>query len=129
MKVIRNNRPIPVDVDGTLIIHQPPNTIPLGEELDIFDPIENAWIRVRKNLPMIRILKEEFSRGSFLVVWSRGGHAWAESVIQALKLESYIALVMDKPLVYFDDIEISDWLKDRVFLGPETVYKTIITKE
>lgn len=129
MRVVRSSRVIPCDIDGTLIIHLRPSLIPLGEELDIYDPIENAWIRVRKNLPMIRLLKEEHQRGSYIMAWSRGGHAWAESVLIALGLEHCVDLVIDKPLVYFDDVEVSDWLKDRVFLAPETVYKNTITKE
>lgn len=126
MRVIRNERPIPIDVDGTLIIHTNDftNICPL-ETVEVYDPLSGSNIKLRKNLPMIRLLKEEHARGTFTLVWSRGGYQWASDIIEALGLTDYVDLVMTKPLVYFDDINIEDWLKDRVWIGPDTIYKHI----
>ncbi len=109
------------DVDGTLIV--PPSGNPLDDHINIYDPIEGKLIRQRVHKPMVRLLKEEHARGSYVVVWSRGGHAWAESVVRALGLELYVHQVMSKPLAYFDDLPVDEWLKYRVFLSPDTVYK------
>lgn len=117
MQVIKNENTRPFDVDGTLIIHNP-----LGTH-KVYDSIDNRYIRFTPNLNMIRLLKEEYARGGHIIVWSRGGYAWAESIINALELKSYVHVVMTKPMVYFDDSDVSVWMKDRVFIAPEENYK------
>lgn len=128
MNVIRSENNIMVDVDGTLIDHVAPDslsTLPTEEVLSVSDPLQaGKLIKVRINKAMVRLLEEEHNRGSTIIVWSRGGYRWASNVIQALGLDNKVDYVMTKPLVYFDDVEVQDWLKYRVFLTPETVYKT-----
>lgn len=126
MRVTRNERVLPTDVDGTLVIHiKSSEGICPTELLEIHDPMTGQNILVRKNMPMIRLLREEHARGSYILVWSRGGFEWAYSVVEALKLEDSVDQIMSKPLVYLDDTDVKDWLKDRVFLSPDTIYKTI----
>ncbi len=112
----------PVDVDGTLIIHTR-DTITASERIDVVDPLTGKNIRVRINKAMVRLLKEEHHRGSYILVWSRGGYEWARNVIQALDLVPYVHQIMSKPLVYLDDTDVSGWMKDRVFIGPDEKYK------
>lgn len=121
--VIKNERVIPTDIDDTLVMHGDPLE---GEEavyVRILDPVENRTLTIRVNKPMVRLVKEELHRGSFMLVWSRGGYRWAQSVIQALNLEHENMIIMSKPAAYFDDKPCEDWMPDRVYLPSNTPYK------
>jgi hypothetical protein len=122
MIVNKNENIRPFDVDGTLIIHEK-NFIELNDRVQVLDPVTNEYLTFRINKPMVRLLKEEYKRGSCIKVWSRGGWEWANNVVIALNLEPLIHEVLSKPLVYMDDSEVSAWLKDRVFIGPDERYK------
>lgn len=109
------------DVDGTLV-YEP--TYVLGESnIDVYDVISGKMITRAINLAMVRLLIEEHHRGSYIVVWSRGGWEWAQAVITALDLTHEVRLIMSKPMVYFDDQDVSAWMKDRVFIEPNINYK------
>lgn len=123
MVVNKNENIDPYDVDGTLIIHQDVSTIPEGEKVRVCDPISSEYISVRINRPMVRLLMESKARGFYVRVWSRGGWEWALEVIKALKLEEYVDSVESKPRAYFDDTPVEKWLADRVFIGPDVIYK------
>jgi predicted phosphatase len=123
MKVTRNEYITFWDVDDTIVMHHDHG---YSDALKVIDPADIScvtFIKVWPNNNMIRLLKEEKIRGSHIVVWSRGGYKWAEHVILALKLENYVDEVMTKPLAYFDDKLVEEWLKYRVYLSPETKYK------
>jgi len=105
------------DVDDTIIMHEP------CSKLRIKDPLGGKDILVRLNRNMIRLMKEEHHRGATIIVWSRGGYEWATNVIKALELEEYVHTIMSKPLAYFDDKPIEEWLKYRVYLRPDEPYK------
>jgi predicted phosphatase len=131
MKTIRA-RPLPVDIDETLVMHHDPYSY--SSHIEVEDPEHSGqFIALGVNEPMVKILKDEKIRGAFVFVWSRSGSAWAEAVIKALNLEKYVDLVMTKPVTYLDDKDSSEWLKDRVYLHPKTTYKkhqlTPLTKE
>lgn len=112
---------MPFDVDDTLILHLADNT---GHRtVDVWDAVTQTYKRFAVHEPMVRLLLEEFHRGSYVVVWSRGGWQWAKNVVIALGLEEKVHQVMTKPLVYFDDKDVADWLKYRVFLNPNQSYK------
>jgi hypothetical protein len=121
MTVIENENVRPFDVDGCLVYP----TINSSNDVmvDIVDPVTKYFIRYAINKNMVRLLKEEHQRGSYIEVWSRGGWEWARNVVQALKLENYVHTVKTKPVVYFDDTSVENWLKDRVFIGPNEKYK------
>lgn len=121
MLVIKNESPAPFDVDGTLILHLKDNT---GyRTVNVWDAVTKAYKVFAVHEPMVRLLLEEHHRGSYVIVWSRGGWQWAKNVIIALGLEDKVDLVMTKPLVYFDDKDVAYWLKYRVFLDPNENYK------
>lgn len=122
MKVIDNENIRPFDVDGTLIDNGY-KWESGAEYVYVKDSITNKEIRCKVNRSMVRLLKEESSRGNYVVVWSRSGKEWAKNVILALKLKAYVKLVMAKPLVYFDDLPVEQWLKDRVFIDGNSNYK------
>lgn len=122
MQVTKNEHTIFCDVDGTLII---PDNLrnSLCKQVLVFDKVENKFISLRQHEPNIRLLKEEKHRGSYIVVWSRGGHEWAESVVLALGLQDCVDQIMTKPLVYIDDVSVQEWLPYRVFLDSNMPYK------
>lgn len=126
MRILENERLVMVDVDDTIVMHR---------EFDksIYSKVKSTRIKCRHtgeilqleiNKNMVRLLKEEHNRGSTIVVWSRGGYQWAADVITALGLEAYVDTVMSKPLVYFDDKPVTEWLTDRVYIGPDQFYKS-----
>jgi len=124
MQVIKSENIKFFDVDGTLIlpslgIDDPPKSL----YADIYDAVTEKYIRVLVHQPMVRLLREEHHRGGHVIVWSRSGYEWAANVVRALDLVPYVNQVMSKPLAYFDDADVSTWMKDRVYLTPDTVYK------
>ncbi len=121
-KIIFCDKVIMVDVDDTLVMHeQEEPTADIVYVKDILD--DTRKVKLRANTNMIRLVKEESTRGSAIVVWSRGGYNWAANVIEALELEDYVTMIMSKPLAYFDDKPASEWLTDRVYIGPDNAYK------
>ncbi len=125
MRIHKNEHITPWDIDDTLIYSK--KVMLLGEleqSAYVEDPLNaSVKIKVYINLNNVRLLKEEFARGSEILVWSRGGYQWAANVIRALKLEEYVSDVYTKPFVYFDDKDISEWLNQRVWIAPEVRYK------
>jgi|SRR5665213_730286 len=119
MKVCTNENVRPFDIDGCLIVSADQSSL----KANVLDPVTGKTIKVGVNRAMVRLLKEEFQRGSFILVWSRSGYQWAKNVVIALELEQYVGQVMSKPIVYFDDTPVKKWLKDRVFIGPDVKYK------
>lgn len=127
MVVIKNENVDFFDVDGSLVIHcGDESNIPLTERIRVVDPVTNMYVVVRINKPMVRLLKESFTRGSNVIVWSRGGYQWAVNVIKALGLQPYVHTVMSKPLAIFDDTPVEKWLAHRVFVGPDENYKQVV---
>lgn len=122
MKIINNENIRPFDVDGTLVSAVKGSLTPLPHAY-IYDPITKKEIKVRVHEAMVRLLKEEKHRGSYVIVWSRGGYEWAANVIKALELTQYVDQIMSKPTIYFDDVPVKKWLKDRVYIGPDEIYK------
>jgi hypothetical protein len=125
MIIIKSENIKPFDVDETLVTTAGLNDAPGGWYADVEDPI-SGHIHVRINAAMVRLLKEEAARGSFVIVWSRGGYQWAANVVKALGLNKYVNLVISKPLVYFDDKDAAEWLTSgqRVFLDFNVKYKS-----
>lgn len=121
VKQIKGN-PVFFDVDETLIMHTR-DLSSSSTTVKVYCEIEGRNLIFRVNEPMVRLLKEEHAKGAFVFVWSRGGNQWATDVIKALDLEYYVNLTLDKPLVYFDDKPVEEWLIYRVYLSPDTVYK------
>jgi hypothetical protein len=120
MKIIKNERPVFTDIDGTLIVHGPKQGIPT---VQVYDPESCKYVTMGINRAMVKIVREEKARGAFIIAWSRGGYQWAKNVINALDLEEHTDIVMTKPLVYLDDIPVEKWLETRIFLSEDTVYK------
>ena len=81
------------DVDDTLVMWDEKhkgNTVCIS-----CDGHLNHMVRNEGN---IEELKRHGSRGIDVIVWSKGGAYWAEIVIKALKLERYVAAIMNKAI-------------------------------
>lgn len=112
----------PFDVDDSLVMHDYPD-FKGSTYVKVHDTVTDGSIRLMVNEPMVRLLKEEAMRGAYILVWSRGGHEWANAVLEALEIKKYVDLIMSKPMVYFDDKPVSEWMTDRVYIKPNVKYK------
>lgn len=125
MLVIRNENPVPCDIDNTLVLHNPKNPASCTY-VDIDDPVQKGKkITLAIHKPNVRLLLEELARGSFIIVWSKGGFQWAENVLKALGIDHKNIIILTKPKVYIDDKPVSSWMKDRVCLNPNEFYKGV----
>jgi HAD superfamily phosphatase (TIGR01681 family) len=124
MVVIKKEPTAFFDVDETLILSKVTWSNENERRVNIQDPLnKDNFIVMTAHEQMIRLLKEEKHRGSYIVVWSRGGNEWAANVLRALNLDKYVDLVMSKPMAYFDDKDISEWLPYRVYIPADVRYK------
>lgn len=111
------------DVDRTLVLPPDDPAAANNMKVEVWDPITNKFIKMAVHEPMVRLLREADRRGSHIKVWSRGGWEWASNVVKALNLVECVDEVLTKPLVYFDDLDIKEWLPYRVYLEPNCNYK------
>jgi hypothetical protein len=121
-QVIKSESIRPFDVDDTIILHGDKGHAEY-KTVEVPDRVEGKTLTFRIHEPMVRLLKEEHARGSYIIVWSRSGYQWAHDVVKALGLEDKVHLIMSKPMVYFDDSPVENWMKDRVYLSPDAHYK------
>lgn len=119
MKVIRATRSVFFDVDDTLVIWDWQSIDPEGKGLiSILDKQSGCVELVYPHLRHIELMRQFKARGHTVVVWSQGGHEWAETICLALGIENLVDLVMDKPNWYVDDLHASDWMRSPIFLDP-----------
>jgi hypothetical protein len=108
---IPDNRSIYFDVDDTLVTWVPNGTEPPKDAVQIND---GWYVPHKKHIHWLKMHGGQ--RGSTVVVWSQGGSLWAEQVVCALGLEQYVTLCITKPDAYFDDLDCSAFMTNRVFL-------------
>ncbi len=114
MQVIRQEHPMPFDVDNTLVTQVGFN---IGPSISILNPLTNTAHNYQIHQSHVRLLKEQFLRGRLVIVWSASGYAWAEAVVDALELKDFVHIVMSKPIAYVDDKDIVDWIGSRIFVN------------
>lgn len=121
-KQITTERVVCIDVDETLVSHG--RNYPTNDYMSVHDHvIPGNQISVYPMKANIRILKEEHARGSYVIVWSKGGHQWATDVVRALGLTKHVDLILTKPAAYVDDKEVGTWLTDRIYIPSTEPYK------
>lgn len=119
MQVIKSSRIVMFDVDDTLVIWDWKSVNPDGNGLVyIRNPDGNCEELVMPHERHITLMRQFKARGHTVVVWSQGGHAWAESVCKVLGIESIVDIVMDKPSWYVDDLPSSAFMKSPIYLDP-----------
>ena len=65
----------------------------------------------------VQRLKDHKKEGHYVIVWSQGGIQHARSVVEALKIQDYVDLILEKPLQYYDDLDCQVWMGTRTYLG------------
>jgi predicted phosphatase len=117
MKTIDTESTVFIDVDETLVMWDvEAKEYDTRRILEIKSPYDGVSHVLYVHTGHIKILKDRKARGSFIVVWSAGGFAWAEAVVKALKLEKYVDLCMTKPHAYIDDKEAKDIMGERIYI-------------
>jgi len=87
------------DVDNTLVLWD----LSRIDCPEIKIPYLGDLIPLRVHTVHVKMLKSSYANGHVIIVWSRQGAKWAESVVEALGISSSVYLCMPKPLVYVDD--------------------------
>lgn len=115
MKTVAVESTVWVDVDDTLVMWG--IKAKKGQKLvAITEPHSGNQVYLAPHIGHIKVLKDRKARGSFIVVWSSGGYAWAETVVRALGLEAYVDLCMTKPHLYMDDKDAVSVMGERLYI-------------
>ena len=103
------------DVDNTLVktyVNERP-------EGSILVPSWSAVsiVAIKQHVDAIKSFK---ARGMNIVVWSKGGSDWAETVIKLLDLTDYVDLIVNKPDWAFDDMPANKILTDVIYFNEKS---------
>lgn len=93
-----------VDCDETLILWKDD---PMDLQNSVIQ-VANGNLVVKFHRRHIELVKQFYSIGWNVIVWSQGGSDHAEHVVKACKLENHIHAIVPKPDVFLDDKEIQD---------------------
>lgn len=120
MYVLNCNQPTYFDVDGTIVYWGYAN-VPTENTV----PVEckgfvQHLIPHKKHIEQIKAHK---ARGHPIIVWSAGGHLWAESVVKSLKLEEFVYLIIEKPQWAYDDLIPQEYMPKSSFLKDDNEKK------
>lgn len=111
MKIIDSELLVQFDIDSTLVFDCL-MTHPDAIKIDYYGTIKY----VRPHFRHIELLKSFHARKYFVIVASANGHSWAQSVVNLLKLDSYVDLIMTKVKTYVDDLPCEKWMCDHVYI-------------
>lgn len=110
MQIIENEHICVYDVDETLFMHD------TMSDIGITNPYSMSFISGYRNEKHVELLKQHKARGMFIIVWSKAGSKWVETVIKHLLLEEYVDLILTKPDKYIDDLDASQILGEHIYL-------------
>lgn len=114
MMTTNSEQIIMIDVDDTLVMW---NWHTGSYDVEVKDPYFDNVYKLKKHNKHIKILKDHYARGFYVVVWSAGGFAWAEAVVKALGLEKHVHQIMTKPCKFIDDLEADEILVNRIYFS------------
>lgn len=120
MKVISNENVVFFDVDDTLVMWDRTANDPFKTYIYITDPYDEKQMRLEVHTPHVKLLKNLKARENTIVVWSQSGYEWSEAVVKALNITEYVDYCMTKPKTYVDDLPVTDWLVDRIYISPQS---------
>jgi phosphoserine phosphatase len=110
MKVVNSDKIVCFDVDDTLVSDV---TEKFSESIDP----SNVEIKCEGHTTTVKPIKENIDaikrhkrQGQVVIVWSAAGYKWAESVVKSLNLQDYVDIVMSKPMWYYDDLPVQNWM-------------------
>lgn len=105
---------IAFDCDDTLVMH----STHVPHDLKIADPYNKGHeVSVRIHKKHVKLLKDHFARGYYVMVWSHGGYEWAKAVVVALGLQDYVHHIMAKPSKMVDDLTAAENFPTVIYLG------------
>lgn len=114
VQVIQNEHIVAFDIDETIVHHIKD---PTDDSLEILNPYSGSIIICQPIKQHVELMKQYKGRGLFVVVWSKAGSLWAETVIRELLLEDYVDLVMTKFDRFVDDLQADEVLGERVYIA------------
>lgn len=125
MKIIESDKLVFFDVDDTLVMWNFQgdwSTVTWTVDAEPWGPGQGTKTFV-VNHTMVQQLIEHTTRGHKVIVWSQGGWEWAKRVVEMLKIEQYVDLVMSKPSWIYDDLQPVNWMPRAQWIGDETWLK------
>lgn len=118
MIVFKSDKLAAFDVDETLVLWDrdysfSPNADGIIPFVDPYYPNEGepVLLYLKPNHDAIHLLKQLKANGYSIMVWSKGGYQWAETVVRTLELKDYVDIIMTKPDIYVDDISADKFMK------------------
>lgn len=116
MIIVEKSQTVWFDVDDSLIMwNWPEKDI---EQVIKLEPWKDGTIiELVVNTAMVEQLKKHSVRGHPVVVWSAGGWEWAKTVVEALNIEKYVTLVIEKPTWIYDDKPAEHFMPKAQWLG------------
>jgi phosphoserine phosphatase len=115
MKTIDNERIACFDVDDTLVLWGEDAKLNTSDRVEIMNPHTSETVSLVPHRMHINLLKEHFSRGYYVIVWSQAGYEWASTVVNALGLAEYVSCIMTKPTKYVDDLPSNNWMGSHLY--------------
>lgn len=114
--VLESDNLVYFDCDDTLVLWKTDED-PNDPIIEVKDPyIEGTTVKLVPHIRNINLLKRNHGQGRAVVVWSAGGVQWAKNIVYSLGLKNYVSLIICKPSIYVDDLDIKDWGLNRVYL-------------
>lgn len=104
-----------VDVDETLILWKDDPSDPANKILQL----ENGDLVVKLHKKHIQLVKNLYTIGWNIIIWSQGGSNHAEAVIKKIGLENYIHAIIPKPTLVIDDKTLAEQGIRRSFYDDE----------
>ena len=114
--VLSKETTVGIDIDDTLVLWQKPTKKDKHEFINFTCPYTKTIHNLKPHKGHIELLKKYKKRNLGVIVWSAGGAMWAKEVVIKLNLEKYVDLIITKPSRYVDDLEISEWAGNRVYI-------------
>lgn len=111
MQVFESDLTTYFDVDDTLVVWGKPATYPGTIIIDNY----GHPTPMLPHKAHIEFMKRQKARGFTIIVWSQGGARWAKKVVEALKLEEYVDVILTKPVVYVDDLKAEEFMTQRIY--------------
>lgn len=101
-----------VDVDETLVLTKYPAD--MAEDTILLNKFGHP-LRVLPHWAHADAIRQFKARGHAVVVWSAGGAKWARSVVEALKLQHSVDVIIKKPDWIIDDKPCDSWMGKRFY--------------
>lgn len=119
MIVIKSNTGAFFDIDETIALmdNLDLQTTYHAQMIEVIDLENSIHARIVPHYPIIQKMKEHYSRGHIIFVWSAGGYAWANAVIRTLGLEYMVTAIIPKGPWIWDDKMPNDFLS-RHYIKP-----------